>query len=161
MSRDPVWAKFVRGVFSSCKHFFRISLQVKKHVRRNVNPETVMIKKNHLCPGYVATIFFFFFFRTRKKAYYHRKKQNTKSWIPCESLPPTPKRGRGVECRIAPLPLPPPALYPSFCSPPRKGCAFFYPVDNGCPSGVTSHLKKKWFETCFKDGAETVASVSG
>jgi hypothetical protein len=44
-SRDPYGAKFVRGVFSPCKRFFRISLQVEKHVRRNVNPETVMLKK--------------------------------------------------------------------------------------------------------------------
>ena len=41
LSRDPVWAKFV--FFD--KRFFRIPLQDKKHVRRNVNPETVMIKK--------------------------------------------------------------------------------------------------------------------
>jgi hypothetical protein len=41
LSRDPVWAKFV--FFD--KRFFRIPLQDKKHVRRNVNPETVMIEK--------------------------------------------------------------------------------------------------------------------
>jgi len=83
---------------SSCvvffdKRFFRIPLQDKKHVRRNVNPETVMIKKII----YARTVFFLFF-RTLKKAYYRRKKTEHKK-LDLSPLP-NPQRGGGVECRI-------------------------------------------------------------
>ena len=89
-------------------------------------------------PG-VCSYGFFSFFRTRKKAYYHRKNRTQNSWIPCEfppSLSPTPKRGGGeLNVGLTRLPLPP-SPYPRFfvfifLLPPRKGCAFFYPVDNG------------------------------
>ena len=85
---------------SSCvvffdRRFFRIPLQDKKHVRRNVNPETVMIKKSSM-PG-VRSYGFFLFFRTLKKAYYRRKKTEHKK-LDLSPLP-TPKGG-GVECRI-------------------------------------------------------------
>jgi hypothetical protein len=40
------------------------------------------------------------------------------------------------------LPPPPPAFEFIFCSHPTLGAPYFYPVDNGYPSGVTSHSKK-------------------
>jgi len=42
-------------------------------------------RKNHPCPGYVATVFFFLFSNS-KKSILSQKKKNTKSWI---SPPPS------------------------------------------------------------------------
>ena len=83
------------------------------------------VKKNHLCPGYVATVFFLFF-ELEKKAYYHRKNRTQNSWIPCEfppSLSPNPKRGGG-ELNVGLTRLPP--YPPAFLYSPLPGgvCVF-------------------------------------
>jgi hypothetical protein len=90
------------------------------------------VKKNHLCPGYVATVFFLFF-ELEKKAYYHRKNRTQNSWIPCEfppSLSPTPKRGGG-ELNVGLTRLPP--YPPAFLNSPLPGgvCVFFTPLTMG------------------------------
>jgi hypothetical protein len=83
LSRDPVWAKFVRGVFWQALFSYTFTRQ-------------------KTCSGYVATVFFLFF-RTLKKAYYRRKKQNTKSWISPPS--PTPKGEGELNVGLTRLPL--------------------------------------------------------
>ena len=109
------------------------------------------VKKNHLCPGYVATVFFLFF-ELEKKAYYHRKNRTQNSWIPCEfppSLSPTPKRGGGeLNVGLTRLPPYPPAfLY----SPLPGGACVFLPrwqwvsLRRGIPlKKMVWNLFKRW-----------------
>jgi len=109
------------------------------------------VKKNHLCPGYVATVFFLFF-ELEKKAYYHRKNRTQNSWIPCEfppSLSPTPKRGGGeLNVGLTRLPPYPPAfLY----SPLPGGVCVFLPrwqwvsLRRGIPlKKMVWNLFKRW-----------------
>jgi len=102
----PVWAKFVRGVFFSMQALFSYIFTSQKTRSSKCQSWDGDDKKNHLCPGYVATVFFLFF-RTLKKAYYRRKKTEHKK-LDLSPLP-TPKGG-GVECRIdtsTPSPLKP------------------------------------------------------
>jgi hypothetical protein len=100
LSRDPVWAKFVRGVFWQALFSYTFTRQKTRSSKcQSWDGDD---KKNHLCPGYVATVFFLFF-RTLKKAYYRRKKQNTKSWISPPS--PTPKGEGELNVGLTRLPL--------------------------------------------------------
>ena len=133
-SRDPSSEFFhvTRMGQSSCvvfflhaSTFFRISLQVKKQVRRNVNPETVMLKKTSM-PGSYG---FFSFFQTRKKAYYHRKNRTQKVGSPVDlPLPsPQPQRGGGVDCRIDTSTLLPPRFFCIHLFAPPEGVCVFLP----------------------------------
>ena len=57
---------------------------------------------------------------------------------------PLARRKKGVDAPFPPPPPPPRPLYSSFVPTPPLGgyvAPYFYPVDNGYPSGVTSHSK--------------------
>jgi hypothetical protein len=109
------------------------------------------VKKNHLCPGYVATVFFLFF-ELEKKAYYHRKNRTQKVGSPVNFPLPSPQPQRGGEGSWMSdwhvYPRTPPLFW---IHPFQEGCAFFLPrwqwvsLRRGIPlKKMVWNLFKRW-----------------
>jgi hypothetical protein len=63
-------------------------------------------RKNHPCPGYVATVFFFLFSNSKKSILSQKKKEHKKLDLsPPIPPPPIPKRGGELNVGLTRLPL--------------------------------------------------------